>query len=276
MTMENKKNLNINTCKSLDVSIIIVNYNTPDLTIDCIESVRKHSIGVNYEIIIVDNASHDDSVEQIRRRYKKDNFIKIIKCKSNKGFGKANNIGAARARGKYLFLLNSDTVLLNNALDIFLKKNKELNKDYVLGTYLTDSKGNVSNSYSDIEDFNHIVVRILYLMFPILLSLRNKLNKTKDVFTVEKNVGFITGADMFVKAELFRKVGGFDEKFFMYCEDEDLCVRLSDIGVKSRIILGPQIIHLEGKSSKNRFKKNLIRIKSYFYFIRKNILDRSK
>ena len=100
----------------MDVSVIIVNYNTLELTKNTIESVFEKTIEVSYEIILVDNASTDGSVEFFENNYK-DKII-LIKNNENLGFGRANNKGIEIAKGKYIFLLNSDTLLINNAIKI--------------------------------------------------------------------------------------------------------------------------------------------------------------
>ena len=100
---------------AIDVSVIIVNYNTLELTKQCVESLKAKTKGIQYEIIIVDNASNDGSQEYFRN----DESIIYIYNKENLGFGRANNIGYRHSSGKYIFLLNSDTILENNAIKIF-------------------------------------------------------------------------------------------------------------------------------------------------------------
>ena len=99
----------------MDVSVIIVNYNTIELTLNCINSIFTHTLGIDFEVIVVDNNSDDGSGEILRL----DKRIVFIQNLANEGFGSANNIGYRYAKGKYLFLLNSDTILLNNAIKLF-------------------------------------------------------------------------------------------------------------------------------------------------------------
>ena len=101
--------------RTMDVSIIIVNYNTRQLTSNCIESIFKYTNGVSFEVILVDNASTDGSIDF----FTNDERIIFISSKENLGFGRANNLGYKVAKGRYIFLLNSDTLLLNNAIKIF-------------------------------------------------------------------------------------------------------------------------------------------------------------
>ena len=110
----------------MDVSVIIVNYNTKKLTKNCIDSIFQNTKDVKFEVILVDNASTDGSKEF----FEQDNRIKYIYSTTNLGFGKANNLGYKEASGKYLFLLNSDTLLLNNAIDLFyVIAEKDTNKN---------------------------------------------------------------------------------------------------------------------------------------------------
>ena len=113
--------------REIEVSIILVHYKTLELTTNVIKSIYKKTKEVIFEIIVVDNASNDGSIEKIERKFK--NQIKIIKNNENVGFGRANNIGVKEAKGKYIFLLNTDTILINNAIKIlfeFIEKNKKI------------------------------------------------------------------------------------------------------------------------------------------------------
>ena len=109
----------------MQVSVIIVNYNTKELTKQAIQSVFDRTEGVEYEIIVVDNDSKDGSVEELKKIFQ--NKITIIESKENLGFGRANNLGIKQSKGKYVFLLNSDTELINNAIKIFYDYKRELN-----------------------------------------------------------------------------------------------------------------------------------------------------
>ena len=100
----------------MDVSIIIVNYNTKNLTLQCIDSIYEKTIGVSFEIIIVDNNSTDGSQELLSQ----DNRIVFVEAGENLGFGKANNLGVEKSNGKFIFFLNSDTILVNNAINIIV------------------------------------------------------------------------------------------------------------------------------------------------------------
>lgn len=121
--------------RTMDVSIIIVNYNTRQLTSNCIESIFKYTNGVSFEVILVDNASTDGSIDF----FTNDERIIFISSKENLGFGRANNLGYKVAKGRYIFLLNSDTLLLNNAIKIFCDTMSNVDGNIAcIGTLLRD------------------------------------------------------------------------------------------------------------------------------------------
>lgn len=234
----------------IDVSLIIVNYRTPQLTIDCINSVINYTRDILYEIIIVDNSSNDDSLEILRQFSDK---IILIESKSNIGFGGANNLGAKIAKGKFLFLLNPDTIIHNNAcrifLDFFLNSDTAKNTG-ALGCIMLDKVG----KKNFLNSFNQFPSVFSYLSGKLLthLNLRNfKFSRFQKAMEVngELEVDYIVGADLFIRSDLFDLLGGFDPNFFMYWEEVDLQYRMKSIGFVSKIITGPIISHLEGAST---------------------------
>ena len=254
----------------IDVSVIIVNYNTKDLLRDCINSVKEQTKDVSFEIIVSDNGSSDGSIEMLRSEFPK---VIVLGNKDNLGFGKANNRGAEIANGKYLFLLNSDTILLNNAIKEFYDY-AEKNEKLLLGSYLYDKDHKVTVSYGKFASRLIMLKRIIYVIFPFMLKLRLKA-KPLVITPIEKDVDFICGADLFLEKKIFEELEGFDENIFMYCEDEDLCLRALKKDYKSRVIITPKIIHLEGKSSKISKVKRNIMLKSFKYYFLKNLVKRS-
>lgn len=246
----------------MDVSVIIVNYNTLELTKNTIESVFKKTEGLNYEVILVDNASTDGSVEYFENNYKEK--IIFIQNRENLGFGKANNKGIEIAKGKYIFLLNSDTLLINNAIKIlfdFMEQNIECG---VCGGNLYDRdnkpvhsfKKELVNIYSDFDFIKNFILKFIY-------------KKRMDFNYANKNieVGYITGADMFIRKKMLEKVGIFDSDFFMYFEETELTARIKSSGKKIISVPQAKIIHLEGKST--QFKERKFRMfteSKYKYF----------
>ena len=232
-----------------DVSVIIVNYNTSDLLRDCIKSIHEKTTGIDYEIIVVDNDSHDGSVKMIHESFSE---VRVIQAGGNLGFGRANNLGMESAVGRYLFLLNSDTILLNNAIKIFFDRAEKLKKDGcrfgALGSVLLDRNTNTCHSYGS---FITPTGELKELMAKYLRFLKNINNNHPPKVEDSLDVDYITGADMFVPAEVFYQTGGFDPDFFMYCEEVDWQKRMAEAGYRRIVIDGPEIIHLEGGSEKN-------------------------
>lgn len=246
----------------MDVSIIIVNYNTKQLLADCLTTVFEKTKDVAYEVIVVDNASIDDSEEYIKERYPS---VKWINSGENLGFGRANNLGAKYATGKYLFLLNSDTLLLNNAIRIFFDYAESHQYEGIgtLGSWLLDKDGKPNNSFGF---FPCATNEIKYLLGKYQLPSLNDI-------TEEKEVDYITGADLFIEKRLFEGLDGFDKNIFMYYEETDLQYRLALRSLSRKIIPGPRIIHLEGGSFENKglsLKRFLMAQTSYNYYLRKN------
>lgn len=240
----------------MDVSIIIVNYNTKSLTLQCVNSIFEKTIDLSFEIILVDNASSDGSVEC----FSQDKRIIFIEAGDNLGFGKANNLGLAKAKGKYIFFLNSDTLLVNNAVKAFFDfAESKSGKVGAIGCLLMDKSGKYIHSFSTFPSvdwvFKSVVVAHLY---QAILKKKYKLyDKTDD--DVKKNVfkvDYVTGADLFVNRKVIDECGTFDPDFFMYFEETEMQYRWRKHGYQSYIIISPQIIHLEGGSQvqSNKFR----------------------
>jgi GT2 family glycosyltransferase len=271
----------------MDVSIIIVNYNTKQLTNACIDSVGKHTSNLNYEIILVDNASSDGSQEVFRNRYD----ILFIESDVNLGFGRANNLGAEKAKGNFLFFLNSDTLLIENSIkilhDFYIINQKQLNIG-VLGCQLLDREMAVSNSGGIFPT----PLNDVYLYFKIIVEKIFKFNTIKkaDHFLLPYcKIDMVSGADMFIKKNIFDGINGFDKDFFLYYEETDLQKRISNLGFHNFLIPTTRIIHLEGSSfgtnktsnfkriitqeSRNRYFRKHHSITFYFYILVDSIIN---
>lgn len=240
----------------------------------CLKTLYTQIIGVDFEVIMVDNHSQDGSVEAIAANFPS---VKVLSLSENIGFGKANNHAANYAMGDYLFFLNSDTYLLNNALDFFLSFVRTYQGGTLgaVGSPLLDSNELYTHSSADFP-------RSLETVFSIFLGIwTNRYWKHKHENEISrygalkepKPVDFVTGADLFISKTLFESMGGFDPGFFMYYEDTDLQKRLVDMGYTNYIIPGPKIVHhMEGSDSKKKqsFKKRRIMAASMFHYFKKH------
>lgn len=233
----------------MDVSVIVVNFNTMQLTKDCIDSVFSQTKGVEFEVILVDNASSDGSQEY----FKKDNRITFIESQSNLGFGRANNLGYKFATGKYIFLLNSDTLLLNNSIKIFFDYAEKMSDRIAcLGSLLLDIDGNFIHSYAKFPSVLRITSQLINQYTSLLgydLSGYNPKVSEKDL---PLKVDYVTGADLFIKKSVIDQCGLFNPKFFMYYEETEMQYRYGQQGYFSEIISGPKIIHYNGGGKKKK------------------------
>ena len=228
----------------IDVSIILVNYNTQSLTVDCINSIVNNTTNISYEIIVVDNDSTDGSKDTLS----KDGRIKFVESGDNGGFGKGNNLGVSCSSGKYIFLLNTDTILINNAVKILYdycesQSNENLG---VIGSWLLKPNMSITTSCakfpSVLSTWEHLLryIRITNDYNTIKYNQKNKISVDVDI---------VSGANMFLRSDVFMSVQGFDEDYFMYTDEVDLQYRIYQKGYINKVIEGPKIIHLEGRSS---------------------------
>lgn len=238
----------------MDVSVIIVNYHSAEMVMDCIHSIREKTNGITYEVIVVDNASGDGSVETLREAF--GSGITLIPSAENLGFGKANNLGATHATGEYLFLLNPDTLLVNNTIKTlfdYLQAHPEVG---VAGGNLYAPDMTPAPSFCRTFDDLKSERRRAGWRYILGSKLRDKLSpRPMTEFNATQSpetVAYIFGADMMMKRSLFSRLGGFDPDFFMYAEEEELTWRVTQSGLSAVCVPQAQIIHLEGATVKKR------------------------
>ena len=243
----------------LDVSIILVNYNTMQMTRDCIKSIKKYTCGCSYEIILVDNASTDGSNEFFS--LVKD--IKYIYNDSNVGFGRANNIGLKYAKGEFVLCLNTDTLLVEDSISKMI----EIARDYsieVLGVKLVNNEGKMMHSYSPFLPSLLWELDVHCYFFSVFVALYYKV---KLLFSKIIRVGYITGADLLIEKKVIDKKSFYDPDFFMYFEESEFQYRLRTQGIFPYYYSGTKIVHLEGKSTKvkeNRERMYFLSRKIYY------------
>ena len=231
----------------MEVSIIIINYNTVSLLCDAIDSILEKTINLSYEIIVVDNNSSDNSENIIPEKY--GDKVTYLKLPENIGFGKANNEGIKIAKGEKLFLLNPDTILRNNAVKILSDYMNGHPDVGVCGGNLFDAESNPAYSCMPVFFSVLLEINILFheLPFKLILGKHYWFNKTGK----PQKVAHITGADMMVRKDIAKKTGGFDPDFFMYGEETEWIYRIKKMGYHVVSVPQAEIFHLEGKSFKN-------------------------
>jgi GT2 family glycosyltransferase len=231
----------------MDISFIIVNYKTPTLTLQCIQSIIQFTNKQLYEIIVVDNHSNDGSVEIIAKKYPS---VILIASDVNLGFGKANNLASTIAKGKYFFLLNSDTYLLDDAGGQFwnfmeLKENLGV---ACCGGDLFDFDGKQQVSYGNFPSiFEAFSILGFYMLYKQFFK-RRVASGVYNYDEVIKKVDYLCGADMFIRGHIFKELNGFDNDFFLYYEETELSFRIQNMGFTSVLIPSIKIVHLEGAS----------------------------
>lgn len=235
----------------MDLSIIIVNYKTPKLVEQCVLSIIEHTHGVDYEIIVVDNNSQDNSETYIKQKCPETIFKSL---ENNYGFGYANNRGSEIAKGDFLFFLNSDTVITDNSISqlyLYTKENSE--SVGVCGGNLVDGDLNPTSSFTRIFPgiSSELCLMTGNLAQKIIFRGNDKYNYTNKPLSVAR----VSGADMMISKSLYERIGGFDEDYFLYSEETDLQYRVKSIGYDIICIPQSKIIHLEGQSCSFEKKK---------------------
>lgn len=242
----------------LELSVIIVDYKSTDFTIRLVADLLTKLSKLRFEIIVVDNNPDGDADKKIKERFKGDKSVKVIKAKKNSGFGSGNNLGAKEASGEYLLLLNPDTEIIDGALETmldFLSKHPEIGALTPL-IYQRNGKTFQRHFFGRFQTLFNMLTRRQAGVVP---------ENPADFFYAEMT----TAAALMIRRELFEKLGGFDPNFFMYIEDEDLCRRISKLGLKNAVLTTAKIIHLEGQSSTS-FEKKKFYYKSQDYYWQKH------
>lgn len=236
----------------IDVSIIIVSYNTKDLLRDCIASIKKYTGGVVYEIIIVDNNSADGSAEWIKSKIKTDKNICAIFNKENVGFGAANNQGMKKSLGRYILILNSDTIFLENTLRILIQKLNDNEKIGITSCKLLNKDSSIQPTGGYFPDILRLALWATFLDdIPLLGDVVGSYHPRPDgLYENETQLDWVTGAFMLIRRKVYEDVGGFDRDFFMYVEDVDYCARAKKRGWQVWYFPETKIIHLGGASTK--------------------------
>jgi hypothetical protein len=238
----------------VDVSILIISFNTRELTLACFRSVYEQTAGVEFEVVVVDNASTDGSAEAIRAAYPQ---VKLIALETNIGFAGGNNLAARQANGEFLLLLNPDTVILDGAVQKAVGFAREHAEVGIVGgrTFSADMRLDRNSCHGRPTPWS------LFCMGMGLSSLMRK----SALFNPEslgnwqrdssREVDAVTGCFLLIRRGLWDRLGGFDESFFMYGEDTDLCIRAWEAGSRCRICPEAKLIHYGGKSEKVRSDK---------------------
>ena len=234
----------------VSIDVVIINWNSGERLKRCVESVissdgGSFSVG---KIVVVDNASTDESLSGISGI---DGLLEVVKNKRNEGFAKACNIGARLGSADYILFLNPDVVLLPGTLSSVADVLQRLDEDTaVLGIQLVDETGVPTVTCARKPNFAHLLYRALLLdrVFP---GIFRSYHLTEFNHSEDRYVEHVSGAFYLIKRHVFDSVGGFDERFFVYLEDLDLSIRVSDTGYRIFFYAGARAYHEGGGTSKS-------------------------
>ena len=255
---------------SCDVSVIIINYNSSEYTLKCVERVlEKTSEKLNYEILIVDNASQKEDFDTLNSSLLLLNSDKVTLYRSriNTGFGGGNMHGVQHAKGNYYLFLNNDTLLIDDCISICYDFMRNTTDAAVCGTQIFNEKEEKQVSFDHFTSFWREVFGKQFVE-----KVFSKPNRRKE-YSEPISVDYVNGSFMFFKAVDFNSVGGFDTNIFLYFEESDICYRLKKKGRKTYFVPEASYLHYQGKSigKSNMPIDTKIELKtSMFYVIRKN------
>jgi GT2 family glycosyltransferase len=223
---------------------------------------------VSFEVILVDNNSTDGTVAYVGKEYPS---VHLIENKQTYGFAKNNNIGAARAQGKYILILNPDIVLLPDAIDILYNYLKENESVGIVAPKLLNPDHSIQRSARNFMSIKLLIYRM------ITFGKDDTRNTTVQAYLAPNlsneepaTVDWCLGAALLFRSDFYRELGGFDEHFFLYVEDTDICQRCWFAG--KSVVYHPQarMIHAHQRNSARFSRKTLIHLKSHYYFFKKN------
>lgn len=226
----------------MDLSIIIPSYNTKDLTVACVNSIKKSEPKLDYEIVVVDNGSNDKTSEDLFGKFGND--ILIITNKINKGFSKACNQGISRSTGKYKLLLNSDTLVQNNSIDALMKFAISSKDAGVVGSQLLNKNKTIQPSCFAFPTITRAMKQYWFGKTGLFDKFYPKSQEPSEVDAV-------VGASFLITPKALETVGYLDERYFMFFEDLDYCRRVWKKGLKVYYLPASKIIHYHGVSGKN-------------------------
>ncbi len=251
----------------IDLSVVIVNYNTKNLTIDCLESIFNHTHKINFEIILIDNNSTDNSVENIKRKFQR---VRIIQNSRNVGYAKANNQGIKAAKGKSILLLNSDTkIIFDKTLE---KAINYLKKADILTINIQSPNGRNQQA----AGFGPTLLNLFFWAFflddlPIIRDIVKPYQISNlSFFNNNHQVDWVIGAFFLAKRDVFEKVGLLDEKIFMYGEEMEFCRRVREKGYKIGYFSTPSIVHYGMGSAESSDSAIIGEYRALKYFFQKH------
>ena len=249
----------------MQVSIITINYNSSLFTIKLVESIFKNvSKLIDYEIIITDNSSRDRDYDNLVKKLPRDKRIKLFRNKINNGFSGGNMDGYEKSNCKYLLFINNDCQCINDVIKPLIAF-MECNNNVGL---LTGKVRGVDGRYTGTHKLFPSLSKSLFGTRFTRILLKGKFISPKKSIKKPTRVQVVTGAFMFFSKKVFEDIDGFDRKFFLDCEEEDISKRVWDIGKEVYMLPEPEIIHEHGGSK----KENEMELHNEFYISYKKLM----
>jgi len=252
-----------------EVSVVVVNWNTQDILCDCLRSIYEQGGEIDLEVIVIDNASTDGSVEMVKKDFPQ---VTLIENSKNRGFAAANNQGIDISKGRYVLLLNSDTVVLDNAIAKTAAFADSHPEAAVVGCRVLNPDRTLQPTCFMFPSILNMLLSSTYLykLFP-----KSKFFGRERMTWWNRNdireVDVVTGCFMLVRQDVIKKVGSMDEQFFMYGEETDWCYRFKQAGWKILFTPFAEIIHLGGQSAEQKAVTMIVQIrKSILQFMKKH------
>jgi GT2 family glycosyltransferase len=233
----------------LKLSIIIANFNTKELILNCLESIKKEGEGLNYEVIVVDNGSSDGSWEALNQLKEKDERLILLKNEDNLGYVKANNQGIDKAKGQYLLLLNSDTYLKPNSLGQLIKFAESSDGAGIVGPKLLNPDGSIQPSCFRFPTIKNAILQYWF-------GKKGLYEKYVPEGSDASEVDAVVGAAFLITPKAFQKVGGLDKRYWAYFEDIDYCRKVKKAGFKVYYFPKAEVVHQHGASFSKLAEKN--------------------
>jgi len=234
----------------MKLSIMTLNFKKKELTLSCVKSLyqqyKKQFERNEFEVIVVDNFSEDDSVTFLKKEFKKNKFVNLnfYQNSENSGFGSGNNFGAKYAKGQYLLFLNNDTTVWDGGLLGMIDAMDSRTYIGILGGKMENENKTPQPSAGKFYSLFNVVLLLLGLQ---------RFGITVEIPTKIKKVDWVSGGSMMIRRSLFEKIGGFDDKIFMYVEDVDICFRAKKLGFLTYYYPYVSIIHAGQGSSDRTF-----------------------
>lgn len=202
------------------LSIIVLNYRQKDFCDRCLQSIFSHPIAVPFEVIVIDNASGDNSVEFLHEKWS--TKARIIANESNEGFGKGHNKAIKEAKGSYICIMNPDIEVHENTLNLLLEYLKTHEECGIVGPQLIYPDGTIQDSYRRFPTFWDLIIKRTFLRPLFKRRMHHYLMHNVDQNKTQE-VDWMVGAFLLISKDFFQALGGFDERYFLFMEDTDLC-----------------------------------------------------